>query len=272
MFCVVGAVGLMFAPRSVAASALPSIGVRLFLTGLVLGSAGSLVAITPLGRISGAHLNPAISLGFFAASRMHMHDLVGYIVAQIAGASLGAWVGGATFGQLAVAVHDALNQPGDHVSALSALGAEILATFALTAVVLLMVSRRSLMRWTPLVVIGVVAVIVWVDGNFSGASLNPARSFGPAIVTGDWRLFWIYVFGPCCGSVAAGLLHRFATPFEALTGKLFHDLHYRSIFTGLFDHAANQHLRRHAAMPVHARPPVHRKPTEAFDGSKSRIG
>ncbi len=165
MFCVVGAVALMFAPRSVAVSAIPSIGVRLFLTGLVLGGAGSLVAITPLGRISGAHLNPAISLGFFAVQRMHMHDLVGYVVAQIAGASLGAWAGQAAFGHLAGAVHDALNQPGDHVSGLSALGGEIIATFALTAVVLVMVSRRFLMRWTPLAVVGVVAVIVCVRSS-----------------------------------------------------------------------------------------------------------
>ncbi len=165
MFCVVGAVALMFAPRSVAVSAIPSIGVRLFLTGLVLGGAGSLVAITPLGRISGAHLNPAISLGFFAVQRMHMHDLVGYVVAQIAGASLGAWAGQAAFGHLAGAVHDALNQPGDHVSGLSALGGEIIATFVLTAVVLVMVSRRFLMRWTPLAVVGVVAVIVCVRSS-----------------------------------------------------------------------------------------------------------
>ncbi len=270
VFCVVGAVGLMFAPHSVAVSAIPSVGARLFLTGLVLGGAGSLVAITPIGRISGAHLNPAISLGFLAVRRMHMQDFAGYIVAQSAGASLGAWGGQMAFGSVASAVHDALNQPGNHVSALWALVGEAVATFALTAVVLVMVSRRSLMRWTPLAAVGAVAVIVWLDGNFSGASLNPARSFGPAVVTGDWRLFWVYVFGPCCGSVAAAVTHRFATPLEALTGKLFHDLHYRSIFTGIFDRVANRHLRHHAGIPPHARPPVHRSSTEELDRGESR--
>lgn len=258
MFCVVGAVGIMFAPRSPVVSVISSVGWRLFLTGLVLGGAGSLVAITPLGRLSGAHLNPAISLGFFVVGRMHAQDLAAYVVAQIAGASLGAWGGQAVFGYFAAAVQDALNQPGPHVSTAMAAAGEAAATLALTTVVLAMVSRRTLMRWTPLAVVGVVAVLVWLDGNFSGASLNPARSLGPAVVTGNWRLFWVYVLGPCCGSLAAALLHRFAMPLEAVTGKLFHDVHYRSIFTGVFDHAANQHLRRQLAITTNARPPVHR--------------
>ncbi len=271
MFCVVGAVGIMFAPRSPAVSVIPSVSWRLFLTGLVLGGAGSFVAITPVGRLSGAHLNPAMSLGFFTLGRMHAQDLAGYITAQIAGASLGAWGGQAVFGHFAFAVHDALNQPGHGVSTGLAIGGEVGATFALAAGVFAMVSRRSLMRWTPLAVIGVVAIIVWLDGDFSGASLNPARSFGPVVVTGNWHLFWVYVLGPCGGSMMAGVLHRFATPMEAITGKLFHDLHYRSIFTGRSDDAANEHVRLHAALPVNARPPVHRAPTSDIDGDKLRV-
>ncbi|HEU5415817.1 MAG TPA: aquaporin [Candidatus Angelobacter sp.] len=258
MLCVVGAVGVMFAHGSPAVSAIPSVQLRLFLTGLVLGGAGSLVAITPLGRLSGAHLNPAISLGFFMLGRMQLQDLLGYVVAQTAGASLGAWTGQLAFRGLASGVRDALNQPGRLVGPQAATAAEAVATFALAAVVFSMVSRRSLARWTPLVVVGVVAVIVWLDGNFSGASLNPARSFGPALITADWHLFWIYAIGPCSGAIAAALVHRFATPLEAVTGKLFHDLHYRSIFSGALDHAANQTVRQHAAMPAQTRPPIHR--------------
>lgn len=258
VFCVVGAVGVMFAPDSPVILRIPSVGLRLFLTGLVLGGAGSLVAITPLGRLSGAHLNPAISLGFFAEGRMHFYDLLAYIAAQMCGASLGDWGGHAVFGHLASGVRDALNQPGKAVTPSMAVGAEALATFVLAAVIFGMLSRRTLMHWTPLAVVGVVAVIVWLDGNVSGASLNPARSFGPALITGDWDFYWIYVIGPCSGSILAGILHRVATPLEALTGKLFHDLRYRSIFTGTADHAANQRLRRHAHTNPAAAPPVHR--------------
>jgi aquaporin Z len=257
VFCVVGAVAAMFAPESAVPSRIPSVGVRLFITGLVLGGVGGLVAITPLGRLSGAHLDPAISLGFFVEGRMHLHDLVGYITAQMIGGSIGAWAGAAVFGRSAAAVQDALNQPATHVSPLAAVLAESAATFVLAELIFVMVSHRSLMRWTPLAATGVVGILVWLDGNFSGASLNPARSFGPALVTGDWHLYWIYLSGPCSGAVLAALLHRFAMPLESLTGKVFHDLRYRSIFTGRADHAANEHLRRQIKPAMKGAPPVH---------------
>jgi aquaporin Z len=251
----------MFAPHSTVARFVPSVGVRLFVTGLVLGGAGSLVAVTPLGRLSGAHLNPAISLGFFSERRMHLHDLLAYIAAQMGGAALGAWAGQITFGSLAFAVRDALNQPGKNVTAPMALGAETVATCALAAVIFEMLSRRSVMRWTPLAVVGVVGVIVRLDGNFSGASLNPARSFGPVLVTNVWHLYWVYVIGPSAGAVCAALLHRFGARRHASTGKLFHDHRYRSIFTGSSDHEANDHVRQHAGAAPHERPPLHRRPS-----------
>ena len=69
VFSVVTAVAVMFAPASPVLRFIPSTRMRLFVTGSILGAAGGLIAITPLGRISGAHLNPAISLGFFARAR-----------------------------------------------------------------------------------------------------------------------------------------------------------------------------------------------------------
>lgn len=261
MWCVVATVAAMFAPQSPVVHAIGSAGVRLFLTGLILGGAGGLVAITPLGRISGAHLNPAISIGFFAEGKMNGNDLGPYIVAQMLGAWLGAWLGAAAFPHLASAVSDALNQPGQHVSTAMAIAAEFGATFALATVVFFMVSHKSLMKWTPLAATVAVGILVWLDGNFSGASMNPARSFGPVLATGDWRLYWIYIVGPCAGAAAAGLLHRFAAPVKAKTGKMFHDLHYRSIFKGESDHEANTHVRRHSGQSDEECPAVHKQPT-----------
>jgi aquaporin Z len=240
VFSAVGAVGLMFAPASGVISHIPSVGLRLLLTGLLLGAAGSLIAITPLGRLSGAHLNPALSLGFFVEGRMHFYDLLAYVLAQMSGGTVGAWAGVVILGRFASGVHDALNQPGRNVTPLFALGAEALATFLLSGTIFIMLSRPRLMRWTPLAALGVVALMVWLDGSVSGASMNPARSFGPALVTGDWHLYWIYAIGPCSGSVLAAVLYRFLTPLESFTGKLFHDLRYRSIFTGAADHTANE--------------------------------
>ena len=258
MFCVVATVAAMFAQQSPIPAVIHSVALRLFITGLVLGGAGGLVAITPVGRISGAHLNPAISIGFFAEGKMNATDLVGYITMQMLGAALGARGATAALPGLSAAVTDALNQPGQHVSTGMAVGGEFAATFWLASVIFFMVSRHALMKWTPLAATFAVGVAVWLDGNFSGASMNPARSFGPVLTTGNWHLYWVYVLGPCCGAAAAGLAHRVVSPEKAKTGKIYHDRHYRSIFNGEADHDANDHVRQNSAVPHDARPPVHR--------------
>jgi len=258
VFCVVIAVAIMFAPGSPALRFIPSPRLRLFVTGSVLGGAGSLVAITPLGRLSGAHLNPAISLGFFAEGKMHLQDLFGYIAAQLGGAVIGAWAGAAAAGGFGQSVQEALNVPAKGVSDWAAAGAEVIATFSLAFIIFEMLSSRRWMRWTPLMVVGVAAVIVGIDGNFSGASLNPARSFGPAWIEHQWDSFWVYVIGPSGGGVLAGLLHRLM-PRHARSGKLFHDRHYRSIFGGRSDKMANIHVRRHAGVRPGTRPPIHNR-------------
>ncbi len=246
----------MFAPASPVSLWIPSVRVRLFVTGLMLGGAGSLVAITPLGRISGAHLNPAVSLGFFCEGKMQLQDLFAYFVAQLTGGGIGAWAGAAVAGRFGKAVHEALNLPAKGVSDWTATGAEVVSTFALAFVIFEMLSSRRWMRWTPLVVVGVASVVVGVEGNFSGASLNPARSFGPAWVEHNWHSFCVYAIGPCGGGLLAGILHRLVMPRQAKTGKLFHDRHYRSIFKGSADKVANNHVRRHVGAPPNARPPV----------------
>jgi aquaporin Z len=235
---------------------IPSARLRLFITGAILGAAGGLVAITPLGRISGAHLNPAVSLGFFAEGKMQLQDLFGYVIAQLGGGVIGAWAGAATAGVFGESVHEALNMPARGVSVWAATGAEIVGTFSLAFVIFETLSSRKWMRWTPLVVVGAASVIVGIDGNFSGASLNPARSFGPAWIEHEWSSFWVYVVGPSIGGLMAGLLHRLMQR-PARTGKLFHDPHYRSIFAGRSDKMANLHVRRHGHTRPGARPPVH---------------
>ncbi len=256
VFCVVAAVAVMFAPASPVLHFSPSARLRLFVTGSMLGGAGGLVAITPLGRISGAHLNPAISLGFFAEGKMQLQDLLGYIIAQLGGGVVGAWAGAATADGFGHSVREALNLPARGVSDWGAAGAEVVGTFCLALVIFEMLSVKKLMHWTPLLVVGVASVILGIDGNLSGASLNPARSFGPAWIEHQWGSFWVYVIGPSMGGLLAGLLHRLM-PRPARTGKIFHDRHYRSVFTGRSDKMANVHVRRHSRTRPGARPPVH---------------
>lgn len=94
------------------------------------------------------------------------------------------------------------------------------------------VSSHRLMRWTPLMVWLLVAVMVWLEAPISGTSLNPARSFGPALVSGIWHDQWLYLVAPPFGALLAVGAFRLlrASRHDVLTCKLFHVPHYRSVF------------------------------------------
>ena len=84
------AVFLDFGPGSPVARAVPSISLRFLLTGTVFAGTGSLVALSPVGRLSGAHLNPAVTIAFYLQRKVHVHDLLGYVAAQLLGALVAA--------------------------------------------------------------------------------------------------------------------------------------------------------------------------------------
>lgn len=177
------------------------------LTGCLFGSVGALLAWSPLGKVSGAHINPAVTLGFWLARRIRWRDALGYVVAQSAGGIAGAaalllWDGTGRsdyYGATAPAAALPLWIP---------LAGEMICGFALVLLIFLMVSHGATRRWTPLVNPPLFALLTWLEAPWSGASANPARSLGPAIVSGLWRGHWIYWIGPCGGAVlATALLH-----------------------------------------------------------------
>ncbi len=232
VFCVVGVVSVVFGASSPVAHAIPAVPLRLFIVGLLLGGVGWLVALSPPGKLSGAHLNPAVSLGFGLLGKMHARDVGGYVGGQMAGAILGAVVGVAAFGRLAREVAHATLHPGAGVGPTAALLGEGGATFALTFLIYTALSHARLRPWTPALVTVAVGVLVWLDGNYSGAGMNPARWFGPAASVPDWSRAWVYVAGPLAGSAAAALLRRSGLLTHPLphSGKIVHDRTYRSIF------------------------------------------
>lgn len=223
------AVTVDFAPGLPMLHWLPSASMRRLLTGLLFAGSGSLIAISPLGKLSGAHLNPAVSLAFWVQGKMHGWDSVGYVLSQLAGGIAGVWLLDAVWGDYAHSIHDGVTVPGLGYTALDAFGAEVVMTFMLIFSILLFVSNHKLMRWTPLMTWFLVALLVWLGAPVSGTSLNPARSFGPAFITGVTAYQWIYWLGPLLGSLGAVATFRFV-PGDVLTGKLFHVASYRSIF------------------------------------------
>jgi aquaporin Z len=212
---------------------LPASSPRLLLTGLLFAGSGSLVALSPAGKLSGAHINPAVSLAFWIHGKMHHHDLLGYISAQFLGAILGAALLVLVWGNSARSVNDGMTLPGAGYP----LWVVFLAETSLTALLILtlftFLSSTRLMRWTPLASWLVIACMVWLEAPISGTSLNPARSFGPALLAWHWTDLWLYVLAPPLGALlAVGLFRLFvAGERDVLTGKLFHTSQYRSIFT-----------------------------------------
>lgn len=223
------AVTFDFAPGLPMVHWLPNASVRRLLTGLLFAGSGSLLALSPLGKLSGAHLNPAVSLAFWVQGKMHGWDIVGYVLSQLAGGVAGVWLLDAVWGDNAHSIHDGVTVPGLGYTGLDAFGAEVAMTFLLVFGILFFVSSPELMRWTPLMTWLLVATLVWVGAPVSGTSLNPARSFGPAFVTGVTAWQWIYWLAPPLGALLAVGAFRFV-PGDVLTGKLFHVPSYRSIF------------------------------------------
>lgn len=163
--------------------------------GLAFGLA-LLAGIWVVGHVSGAHFNPAVTLAMLIDGRTSLSDAIGYWVGQFAGAAVGSLVILAASSQEAVAAT---------VTGFSDQGTAIIVEVALTAMFVwtILAVTRSGGNHAPLA-IALTLVGVHVAGiPFSGASVNPARSFGPAAVAGDFSDFWVYVVFPLLGGLLA---------------------------------------------------------------------
>ena len=235
------AVFLDFAPASPIAKLLPSVSARLLLTGLLFGGTGSLVALSPVGRRSGAHLNSAVTLAFWTQHKVHPHDLAGYVTAQILGALTSVAALRLVWGHTARASHLGTAKPGNGFSALEAAGLECLMTAGLVLMIFFMTSSHRTARWTPLGNWLVVATLAWQGAPYTGTSLNPARSLAPALLASDTRHLWAYVIRPLSGALLAALVFTAFRTTNTLTAKLFHDPHYPSTLASELPTAVGLH-------------------------------
>jgi aquaporin Z len=211
---------------------IPDKSIRLLITGLIFSGSGALFAISPLGKLSGGHINPSVTLAFWAHGKMHGQDAVGYIVAQFIGAISGAFLIVSVWGKYAGSVYNGMTLPGAGYALWFVFLAEVLITFLLVLSIFLFVCNHRLMRWTPLMTWLLITAIVWQEAPISGTSLSPARSIGPAFVTGLWTHQWLYCIAPPLGALLAVAMFRLLTmgKRDILSCKLCHVPHYRSIF------------------------------------------
>ena len=171
--------------------------------GLAIG-----LMVMAAGHISGGHFNPAVTIGMIATRRIEPATGGFYIVAQALGALAGTLAVLATFPE---AMRDLVNlgvpAVGGGYSTGNALVAEIIATFFLMFVIYgVAVDQRSAKAVGGLAIGLAITMDIFATGAISGAAMNPARWFGPAIIGGHWDDFWIWIVGPIVGAVAAAYL------------------------------------------------------------------
>jgi len=205
---------------------------RHLLTGMLFAGTASLVAISPFGKLSGGHLNPSLTLSFWLLKMMHHRDLIGYVIFQFVGGVLGSVLAMIAWGREFWSVSGGLTLPGPGFSVLQAFAAETVMTFILMALILCMLSRHNTLRLTPLIVWILITFEVLLGASISGTSLNPARSFGPAVVVYEWQALWIYFIAPTLGALLAVAAYRgkIFGNLELKTAKLFHTDSYECIF------------------------------------------
>jgi aquaporin TIP len=173
--------------------------------GLALG-----LMIAAAGHISGGVFNPAVAIGLMATGKLPAARGVTYIVAQVFGGIVAALCLLAPFPASARdAVRLGTSLPGPGVSAGQALLAEIILTFFLMFVVFgVAVDKRGPATIAGLAIGLTVTFDILMGGGISGAAMNPARWFGPALVSGSWDAAWVYLVGPTVGALIAAFLYN----------------------------------------------------------------
>ena len=220
-------------PASRAHALLPDPIVRRVVTGLAMGLTAIAIIYSPWGKQSGAHFNPAVTLAFACLGKVSQADAFFYVVAQFAGAIAGVALAALAFGDRLAdpAVLYVATLPGP-AGPVPAFAAEVLISCLIMTLILSLTSRPALSPYTGLFAGVAVALFISFEAPYSGMSMNPARSFGPALVGDLWQWLWIYLVAPPLGMLAAAGLNRGVGLRAAHCAKLHHDNDRRCIFCG----------------------------------------
>ena len=201
---------------AVLSAAFPGVGIGLLGVSFAFGLT-VLTGAYALGPVSGGHFNPAVSVGLWAGGRFPAAHLLPYIVAQVAGAIVGAGVlyliasGKADFslaGGLAANGYGE-NSPGKY-SMLSGFVTELVMTFMFLIVILGATHQRAPVGFAGLTIGLALTLIHLISIPVTNTSVNPARSTGPALFVGQWALaqLWLFWVAPLIGAAVAGLIYR----------------------------------------------------------------
>ena len=166
-----------------------------------------------IGNISGCHINPAVSIAMLASKKMSIKDFCGYVIAQFLGATAGA-------GVLYAITGDSGKLGANHLvgadaaqglagNAGTSLVIEVILTFVFVLAILGVTSKENNGSVAGLVIGGALVLVHLLGISFTGTSVNPARSFGPALFAGTLSTYWVFLLAPLAGGILAALVYRF---------------------------------------------------------------
>jgi aquaporin Z len=228
---------LLFHPVSPVAEAITTEPLRRVLMGAAMGLTAIAIIFSPMGKRSGAHFNPAVTLTFLRLGKVEPWDAAFYTLFQFIGGIAGVLVAYLLFGSLVAdqSVNFAATVPGP-TGPLPAFLAELAITFILMSVILTVSNTKRLSRWTGIFAGALVATYISIESPISGMSMNPARTFGSAAVGSIWTSLWIYFTAPPLGMLlAAETYKRVKENHSVACAKLHHQNNKRCIFRCNFE-------------------------------------
>lgn len=226
LFGVITVVRWVVGPSPVS-DAMPARGMKLHLQLLIIGACfvpilAGLIISRP-GKISGGHMNPAVSFAMWRFGVFPGASVVPYTVAQLAGSVLGVLAGRALWGPVVddPPVIDSVLQPGPGVSAGLLFAGEAVSMGVIIYLVGFFLQTPRLARLVPWLVGFLIGAAIASLGTFTGASEDPARQFGPAVISGQLSFLWVYLLAPMVGAAAAaGVLKLVPSGRTVLTHRL----------------------------------------------------
>jgi aquaporin Z len=221
VFFAVGVATLSFGFKFAGTSVSAGVVTTAFAFGLVL-----LALAYTLGPITGCHINPAVTMGFYVSGRMPLNEAIGYWVAQFVGGIAGALVLWGIFSASPIYSRKRTGLGADgygplsmtHINTAGAFGVEVILTLLFVFIVLQATSKLTAPGFAG-IAIGLALTVVHLIGiPLTGTSVNPARSLGPALVVGGLALsqVWLFIIAPLVGGVVAAVLYRYVFAEETV--------------------------------------------------------
>jgi aquaporin NIP len=179
-------------------AALGAVGVALAF-GLVI-----MVMVYATGHLSGAHINPAVTIAFTLTRHFPARDAVAYVAAQVAGATAGALLLLAMWTDKPARLGATVPTVGGGAALVYEV---VLSAFLMFVIMAVATDTRAVGAAAAIAIGATVGLDALFGGPVTGASMNPARSFGPALAAGEWHMFWVYLAGPLLGAYAGALAY-----------------------------------------------------------------